>query len=323
MGHANLEKAPMTIGNSKSEAALVELGVYLKRAGYCFTTVSPATHSRVNARKGNEWADDLHGIFGWSRPFEVSVVSKEVYELMQRAGVVTRDGTRCRSLVRASTIDDQLFFHSAYPTEERDSVFFGPDTYRFVAAVGQHLAGSSGAVHRAVDVGCGAGPGAISISRFRPHAEVLAVDINPKAIWFAQVNAKLAGAGKVQPQLGSLLDNVDGTFDLIVANPPYLVDPDRRAYRHGDGELGEGLSLAIIDCALQRLGPGGTLLLYTGVAMVHGRDPFRAAAERKLRDAQMQWEYRELDPDIFGEELDHAAYSEVDRIAAVLLVAKK
>ncbi|MFK7091629.1 class I SAM-dependent methyltransferase, partial [Chromobacterium violaceum] len=189
---------------------------------------------------------------------------------MQSAGVLIEDGARCRSLVRASTADDQLFFHSAYPTEEHDSVFFGPDTYRFVTAIDRHLANSSAPVHRAVDIGCGSGAGAMSIYRRRPGADVLAIDINPKAICLARVNAKLAGAEKVQPQLSNLLNDVEGTFDLIVANPPYLVDPDQRTYRHGAGELGEGLSLDIIDCALRRLSPRGSLLLYTGVAMVHG-----------------------------------------------------
>jgi hypothetical protein len=49
--------------------ALVALGHSLQAAGYRFTTVTPATHERVNARLGNAWATDLRGVFGWSRPF--------------------------------------------------------------------------------------------------------------------------------------------------------------------------------------------------------------------------------------------------------------
>ena len=116
-----------------------------------------------------------------------------------------------------------------------------------------------------------------------------------------------------------LLNNVEGMFDLVVANPPYLLDPLERDYRHGGGQLGGGLSLAIVDAALERLAPGGTLLLYTGSAIVDGRDDFREAVADQLATRRAEWRYEELDPDIFGEELETPAYSHADRIAAVLL----
>jgi methylase of polypeptide subunit release factors len=102
------------------------------------------------------------------------------------------------------------------------------------------------------------------------------VDINDAALRLARVNAALAGVGNAVPRHSDLLSAAEGAFDLVVANPPYLLDPARRAYRHGGGRLGEGLSLAMLDAAVGRLAPGGTLLLYTGVAVVNGHDPFRA-----------------------------------------------
>lgn len=308
---------------TESDAALVDLGHFLKNEGYRFTTVSPLTHSRVNARKGNELALNLEGIFGWSRPFELSAVSENLVRHMRDAGVIVQEGNRYRSLVRASTLGDQLFFHSAYPTEEVDAIFFGPDTYRFVNAIEQVLPNLRLPVNRAVDIGCGGGPGAISIARLCPSAEVLAVDINHKAIRFTQINSMLAGTAGVHALYSDLLNDVEGSFDLVVANPPYLIDSDRRTYRHGAGSLGEGLSLAIVDSAMKRLSPGGSLLLYTGVAVVNGADQFRSAIERKFRDSKMQWQYKEIDPDIFGEELLHEPYTHADRIAAVVLVAKQ
>lgn len=307
----------------EAEAALVELGRFLKAEGYRFTTVSPLTHSRVNARKGNECATDLEGIFGWSRPFDIAAVPEDLCLRMRNAGVLVREGSRYRSLVRASTLGGQLFFHSAYPTAEVDAVFFGPDTYRFVNAVEQYLAGLRTPVRRAVDIGCGGGPGAISIASLRTSAEVYAVDINPKAIRFAEANSRLAGTQGVHAMQGDLLNDIEGTFDLVVANPPYLIDADQRTYRHGAGSLGEGLSLAIVDAAVKRLSDEGSLLLYTGVAIVNGKDSFRDAIEEKFKDSRMRWEYREIDPDIFGEELMHEPYTQADRIAAVVLAATK
>lgn len=309
--------------NDHKTAALVQLMAAVHAYGYAYTAVTPLTHARVNARPGNAWAQDLTGIFGWSRPFHDKVLPAGLFPLMQRAEIVDTHEDGWRSRVRMSTLGDLLFMHSAYPTEAPDAVFFGPDTYRFAHAIEQALASSSTPIRRVADIGCGAGPGAMLVARARPEAEVVALDINHQALMLARVNAVAAGAANVSCRYSDLLNDVDGEFDLIVANPPYLVDPAERAYRHGGGPLGAALALAIIDTALQRLTPGGTLLLYTGVAIVHGCDPFLQAAQQRLHAAGVSWSYRETDPDIFGEELLTAYYAETDRIAAVVLSVRQ
>ena len=75
---------------------------------------------------------------------------------------------------------------------------------------------------RAIDLGTGSGVHALLAAG---HCEsVLGVDINPRAIEFARFNAALNGVGNAEFVLGDLFDGIDGTFDLIVANPPYLPD---------------------------------------------------------------------------------------------------
>ena len=198
-------------------------------------------------------------------------------------------------------------------------MFFGPDTYRFTRAIRQAMPPTP---RRVVDIGCGTGSGAIMVARACPNAVVFGVDINPAALLLTRVNATLADVA-VSARHSDLLRGVDGEFDLIVANPPYMVDPGERTYRHGGGPLGAGLSLQILDTAIVRLGSGGTLLLYTGAGIVAGEDVFRHAAAAALDGSGLNWTYEEIDPDVFGEELDAAAYAETDRIAAVLLTVKK
>jgi SAM-dependent methyltransferase len=303
-----------------ADAALIRLAQAIRDTGYSFVTPTPATIARVNARPGAEWASDLRGVFGWSRPFRDDIVPPAILSLMDDAAVLAGHPGGHYSLLRLSTLDGELFLHSAYPTTAADAVFFGPDTYRFANAILAHR--PAALVRRAVDIGCGAGPGAILMAREHPAAEVLAVDINDAALRLTRANAALAGVA-LRAVNSNLLGGVDGAFDLIVANPPYLVDPGERAYRHGGGPLGAGLSLAILDAALDRLVPGGTLLLYTGAAVVNGIDPFREAAATRLAGMKMDWIYRELDPDVFGEELDGGAYNAADRIAAILLAVTK
>ncbi|MBD9677831.1 class I SAM-dependent methyltransferase [Pseudomonas sp. PDM18] len=304
--------------------ALVPLGQELQAQEYRFTTVTPATHARVNARPENQLAEDIQGVFGWSRLFSDEVVSERMLALLETGGLLQRQDSQWRSAVRWSSLDGQLFAHSAYPTVETDAVFFGPDTYRFAHALHQHLQNSeAGNVRRAVDIGCGAGPGAILIAQAFPDAEVTAVDINPRALDFTRANAYLAGIDDLQIRQSNLLDHIDGQFDLIVANPPYLLDPDERTYRHGGGELGGGLSLRIVETALRRLNVGGTLLLYTGAAVVNGEAPLCRQLDTLLSDRPVSWHYEEMDPDVFGEELDSSAYQHAERIAAVRLTVKR
>lgn len=302
--------------------SLLRLGRVLQESGYRFTTGSPATHARVNARLGNQWARSPEDVFGWSRPFRAGILPAGLVELLQAAGELREHGEGWRSTIRASTLDDALFFHSAYPTTESGAVFFGPDTYRFAAAIERNLAAGQ-PVRRAVDIGCGAGPGAVLVARARPGAVVVAVDINDQALRYTRVNAALAETANVVARRSDLLTSVDGDFDLMVANPPYLLDRDQRVYRHGGGGLGEGLSLAIAGLAGTRLAPGGTLLLYTGSAICGGVDRFRELLTARLQGAGLEWGYREIDPDVFGEELLEPAYAAADRIAAVVVSARR
>jgi SAM-dependent methyltransferase len=301
---------------------LLPVAVVLQTGSYAFSTVTPATQARVNARPENAWAVDTEGVLGWSRPFRESVLTPVLFQAMRDADVLDRHGEGWIARVRASTLQGQLFLHSAYPTTDSDAVFFGPDTHRFAAAIARHLA-SGVRVQRAVDIGCGAGPGAVVVALAQPQAEVIAVDINERALRFTALNAALAGAGRVRACRSDLLGGVEGQFDLIVANPPYLLDSRERTYRHGGGTHGEGLSLAIAALARSRLMPGGTLLLYTGTAIIKGRDHLRDLLSPMLDSSDLAWHYEELDPDVFGEELDEPAYAEADRIAAVLLIIRK
>jgi methylase of polypeptide subunit release factors len=304
-----------------ADNALRQLGTALKDSGYTFTTITPATHQRVNARPANARARNLRDVFGWSRPFGPGVLPEPIVGLMDAAGVLHRDGDTWRSLVRFSSYDGELFVHSAFPTAAADSVFFGPDTYRMADAAAAHVESRERPVRRAVDIGCGTGAGAITVAKRAPGAEVLGVDINDAALRFTRINTELAGTPSVRPCHSNLLDDVDGGFDLIISNPPFMIDPAGRAYRDGGGEHGHELSLAIIDAAAKRLEPGGSLVLFSGAGIVDGADPFRSAAAERLSGTDLSWSYREVDPDVYGEELDGPAYAHAERIAVVVLTA--
>jgi hypothetical protein len=78
------------------------------------------------------------------------------------------------------------------------------------------------------------------------------------------------------------------------------------------------LSVAWAAAALEKLRPGGRMLLYTGSAICDGgHDHLRQALVELTAARGAELSYREIDPDVFGEELETQAYRDVERIAVV------
>ena len=305
------------------ETGLSALISFLKEEKYQFTTPTPATHQRNNDRLLNERASTLSDAFGWSRPFPQTLLPKPMFELLSGSGIVFECAAGWKSSVRASSLDGELFLHSAFPTISADAVFFGPDTYRFARAIKHNLLSEPRQLGRILDVGCGSGAGGVVVAKNASYRELVLSDINTTALQMARLNTAAAGLIHVAILQSDLFADIQGDFDMIVANPPYLNDPLQRAYRHGGGELGGEISCRILQSAIDRLFPGGTLLLYTGSPIVGGVDRLLLAFEQMLAGSGMAWSYDEVDPDVFGEELETSSYSAVDRIAAVVLTARK
>jgi methylase of polypeptide subunit release factors len=293
----------------------------LAKSAYHFVTITPASHARVLARREGEEAKDLRDVFGWSLPFRPSLLAPELLRLLEEASAVEEVGGLLKSRLRVSSLHGRLFLHSAYPTESRHAVFFGPDTYRFADFIAAELPGL-GRVERIVDIGTGSGAGGIVAGRLTPGTRITLSDLNPHALRLAAANAAHHGV-EAEIVEGPDLDAVKGPIDLVLANPPYMIDESDRAYRDGGGMHGAELSQHWALAAAGRLERGGHILLYTGVAILGGRDALREALEQHLPALGCSLRYRELDPDLFGEELAKPAYRDVERIAAVGAVIRR
>ena len=301
--------------------ALADLLAALRCRKYQFVTPTPTTHAIVIGRDSRRQGRSLTDILGWSLPFVRENVDPEVLAHLQRASALSpgADGL-WRSTIRVSSLHNHLFIHSAFPTNAHDAVFFGPDSYRFADAITAELSRRGlGPAASICDIGTGSGVGAIVAGAAWTDASITMTDINPKALEFARANAAAAGV-TAQGIVSYDLSDAAGAFDLILANPPYIIDPAGRAYRHGGCAHGSEVALGMTRMALARLAPSGRFLLYSGSAIVSGEDRLRERLERLAHDAQCALSYREIDPDVFGEELIQPAYGDVDRIAVVAAV---
>ena len=100
-----------------------------------------------------------------------------------------------------------------------------PETEQLVEWAAAWLAGKEAMI--AVDVGTGSGAIAIGIARSAPAgslARIIAVDPSADALFWARKNAETLISGETQIDFihGSLLDQIDGPIDLVLANLPYL-----------------------------------------------------------------------------------------------------
>ena len=309
---------------SIQQQALFYLLAFLKQQDYQFTTITPLSHQRILNRKKNEiYKHRTHqDIFGWNLNFKKTDLDSALFTLLQEHQLLQVQEDQYLSQVRVSSLDGELFIHSAFPTTQQDAVFFGPDTYRFIYHLKQYLAAQPRPFKRVVEMCCGTSAAAISIARHFPAVnEMMVADLNPKALLYSQINISFAGLNHIHPVQSNLFSNLDGKFDLIFANPPYLIDPEQRQYRHGGNALdGCDLSFRIIKEGLQRLNSGGHLFLYTGVTVTeHGNLFLQHLKDLMKQHQNIIWSYEEIDPDIFGEELEQPAYQHVERIALALI----
>lgn len=124
---------------------------------------------------------------------------------------------------------------------------------------------------RVIDLGTGSGAIALAIKKACPRAVVEATDASADALAVARANADRHGLG-VGFRQACWLDGIDGAFDVIVSNPPYIAGDDEHlpALRHEpaaalvSGADGLAAIRAIVAQAPARLAAGGWLLLEHG-----------------------------------------------------------
>lgn len=160
-----------------------------------------------------------------------------------------------------------------------------------------------------LDVGTGSGVIALTLAAQFPEAEVDAVDISDEALALAQENAaRLDLQGRVRFAKGDLLTTVEGTFDLIVANLPYVAAGDRstlsREVLHDPalavfgGERGDELVRELIGAAPARLRSGGMLALEVGIGQAD--DLAALLAEKNYHDIAAVSDYCGVTRFLFG-----------------------
>ena len=153
---------------------------------------------------------------------------------------------------------------------------------------------------RVLDVGTGSGVIALALAKEFPEAKISGVDISEDALALARENAERLGLNdRVRFKKSDLLQDIGETFDLIVANLPYIAAQDRHTLSREvlrdpkvalfAGAQGDELMRALIDQAPVRLRPGGMLALEIGIGQSEAL--LSILAEKKYRDIYSKNDY--------------------------------
>lgn len=106
----------------------------------------------------------------------------------------------------------------------------GEDSYFLIDCIKKVIRDKK--IHSALEIGIGSGIVSIELSKLVDN--ILAVDINPKALETAKKAAENQGAKNIVFTESDLFDKIDGKFDLIFFNPPYLPGNDDLACEGGN-----------------------------------------------------------------------------------------
>jgi release factor glutamine methyltransferase len=125
---------------------------------------------------------------------------------------------------------------------------------------------------RVADLGTGSGAIAVALASERPQWQVIATDFSMVALDIAAINCRRLRVANVELRQGRWCEALDGQFDAIVSNPPYIAPGEaaltalahepQSALVAADGGFADLLEIAA--GARARLRPGGQLLLEHG-----------------------------------------------------------
>ena len=128
---------------------------------------------------------------------------------------------------------------------------------------------------RILEIGTGSGCVAITLGRLIPEASIDAADISKDALDVSETNKKMHGASNVHFIHSDLFSSIEGTYDVIYSNPPYITADEMKALDDSvaryephlaleGGEDGLDFYRRIIEAAPRFLNTGGYLVFEIG-----------------------------------------------------------
>jgi SAM-dependent methyltransferase len=252
----------------------------------CFLQVPFRALAGVRSRQALELREIFH-LCRWTPRDRVErLLPPALVDRLHQARVLETSGDEVRSRVAATPVARMLVLsdpvwlqrHDEYVYMGRTSMLTGE--FLRAALAGAQRPASGG---RLLDLGCGCG--VLGLAGAAGFDEVVGTDIVERCLSYAKLNAALNGIDNCRFEYSDLFSHVEGTFDVVVANPPCTWTPEgERAAIHADGgsEYGTDLPARAIAGAHERLRPGGIVYSTLECPVIRGEPQVVRVLERAL-----------------------------------------
>lgn len=276
----------------------------LRNLGYTEQAVSEAMGVNDHARRDHMgWPAHIRSCRRNAHPSAILAAFFLIEGLVEEALLLPLLGTEILTLMRLShwivELDGKLHFryllypllgnyiltdgYSSNPPGNLDQVYqLGADSH-LLARMTPRTPGSASLDH------C-TGSGVHAVLSAGHENTSTGVDINPRALQFAQFNAKLNQRrnahffrGDCYQALAPAHDN--RTFDLVTANPPFVPTPEALSLYRGGGVGGEEVTEKIIRGLPKNLSREGVFAMITNIPIVRGQS-FFSRCEQWLNDGE-------------------------------------
>lgn len=180
-----------------------------------------------------------------------------------------------------------------------------PETEELLYQLRQYFKDNNRLPQRILDCGTGSGALAIVLATFFPQAQVVALDRSQPALEVARKNVQVNGVqDRVAFIASNWFENVEGSFDCIVANPPYLSEADwdcaqpevkqfepRQALVASDNGLSD--LKQIIQGGYDHLNSDGVMVMETGLDQHHALEACARSCGYKKMQSTLDLSHRQ------------------------------
>ncbi|HEX9097157.1 MAG TPA: methyltransferase [Candidatus Dormibacteraeota bacterium] len=272
------------LGSDVSHSLVSRFGDALRRAGYreaelrqvVGTSSSLGHDARATevARRRLALGNPLHTLIKafclgipLTRNELTQAVGAATVDDLVRLAIVTGKQDTLTPLIAIDAAQDLLIAHDparrGVPLRGDHVIGLGPAPRTLAALTVRSKAG------RVLDLGTGSGIHALLA--LNHSDEVVATDINPRALAYTRFNAALNRVAMPTTRQGNLFEPLaEEAFDLIVANPPYVLSPDLSVRFRDGGMIGDELSRTVVREAARHLTDGGFASIL--VSWAHGEE---------------------------------------------------
>ena len=262
------------------------------------SSVWPEFYEKILKIKSHECAI-LYRLFhrnGYIKNKELlKVFSQNEIDELIKSYLLVNENELYFSLLKVSPVENGYFLSGVVTVTPGEFIYLGWDSYILSKALINTLADKP-QMNRALDLCTGSGVQAILASRY--FSQVIGVDINTNSPLIASANSRLNDRNNCYFILSDLYTHVEGQFDFIIANPPYVFSTEKADLLGycGDGKsyYGMEIPLRIIEGWERFLNQTGEAIMITISPIVNSADILASLVKERFNTFHLSFEFYEI-----------------------------